>query len=119
MVVQVTKNKRTVSLFQYVVLHPQAKLSSENVTAIRGRCRCKITKIKLKLLRIRKKLVNSEKKVRVLALQTIYVPSVIPVTRHVASLHFSNFNPFLSLPGFLIFAAIAATLQKVLIHKGL
>ena len=38
------KTKRTVSLFQYVVLRPPAQYTSVYIPAATGRCRCKITK---------------------------------------------------------------------------
>ena len=36
------KTKRD-NAFQYVVLHPSAQSSSDDITAATGRCRCKIT----------------------------------------------------------------------------
>ena len=42
-VVRLSKNKASVTPFQYVVLHPTAPSSSEDFTALVGRCICKDT----------------------------------------------------------------------------
>lgn len=43
-VVSKYKNKASVTPFKYVVLHPMAPFSSENIKAASGGCICKITK---------------------------------------------------------------------------